>query len=383
MSESRYLLAGIIAILSGLIGFSYYKRTQYTTSPSPVPTTYHQPSTSTSTTTFPTNQPYILQIETGGQTFITPRVIFASLETILITTSTTFNNISFGSVLTTYAYVTPTYTYHKIATTSNFNLTLTTQITYNVHYGEYNIKYAGSTSTVVVYTPTPQSITYKLPVSVLNVNGTLLTTYNGTIEFPTTLKTTYVTYTHQVPIRYASYKVIPTTSSSNSTTVLSVPITITTQVVFSLPSQVSIERGIGNMVISIFEKNVTNQFKVGADICQSVSQQLGSYPVNCLIQYSSTTNEENNFVTKATNDITVSRNTAVGINTNSSTFIPTQCYAPFGDNGVSIQSATATYNGSKYKLEIEPEGLSFSLGNIYICPTILVQQVNIFVRVPQ
>jgi hypothetical protein len=320
-----------------------------------------------------------LQIETNGQTVLTPRAIFTSIETVLITTSTTSHQTTYSSVITTYAYVTPTYTYY--VNTTNFNLTLTTQITYNVQYGEYNIKYGGTTSTVAVYTPTPQSINYNLPVEVLNINGTLLTTYNGTIEFPTTLVTTQVAYTAQVPIRYTYYSISGFSASSIHTTVLSVPITVTTQVIFSLPSQVSIERGKGNMVISIFEKNATNQFKVGAEICQSVSQQLGSHPVNCLIQYSSTTNEEENFIIQSTAKIAESRKSVTGITTNSTTFIPAQHCTPFKNSVVTIQSATATYNGSKYKLEIEPQGLSFSLGNIYICPAILTQQVNIFVYI--
>jgi len=381
MNESRYLMAGIIAILLGLIAFSYYKRSQFSPS-QPSTTTYHQPSTSTSITTFTTTQPYILKIGNGGQTLIAPRVIFTSIETILITTSTTFNNIRFGGALTTYAYVTPTYTYYK--NFKNTNLFLTTQITYNVQYGEYNIEYGGSTSTVAVYTPIPQSFTTTIDLEVLNINGTPLTTYNGTVEFPTTITTTYVYYTHQVPIGYTYYNALPTTSSSNHTTALSVPITVTTQVVFSLPSQVSIEGGKGHMVISIFVKNVTDQFKVGANICESISRQLGSNPVTCLTTYSSTTNEETNFVIKATADIALSRNTSVGIKTNSTTFIPAQyCSTAFGSSGVEIQSATATYNGGKYKLEIEPQVLSFSLDDIHICSAILVQQVNVFIRVPQ
>jgi len=380
MSESRYIMAGIIVILLGLIGFSYYKSTQlHSSSPSSPVSTYTPPSTYT--TTFPTNQPYILQINTNGQTVLTPRVIFNSIETVLITTSTTSHQTTYSNVVTTYAYVTPTYTYYK--NTTDVNLTLTTQITYNVQYGEYNIKYGGITSTVPVYTPTPQSINYNLPVEVLNVNDTLITTYNGTIELPTTLVTTYVAYTSQVPIRYTYYSISGLSASSIRTTVLSVPITITTQVVFSLPSQISIEGGKGNMVISIFEKNSTNQFKVGADICQSVSQQLGSHPVNCLIQYSSTTNEEENFIIQSTAKIAESRKSVTGITTNSTTFLPAQHCTPFKNSVVTIQSATATYNGSKYKLEIEPQGLSFSLGNIYICSTILTQQVDIFVFISE
>jgi len=319
-----------------------------------------------------------LQIETDGQTVLTPRAIFTSIETVLITTNiTNYALITPGK--TTVVYVTPTYTYYSNNTF--FNLTLTTQITYNVQYGEYDIKYGGSTSTVALYTPTPQSITYKLPVEVLNINGTLLTTYSGTIEFPTTLVTTYVTYTTKAPITYINY--VPTIPAINSkTTYLSEPITVTTQVVFSLPSQVSIEKGKGNIVVTIFEKNVTNQFKVGADICQNVTQGLGSQqsrsqPFSCLIQYSSTTTTEFKFVAYSAYYISTAINSNTGITIKSTTFIPAQHCTPFNNSVVTIQSPIATYNGGKYKLEIQPQGISFSLGNIYICPTILVQQINI------
>jgi len=380
MSQSQYLMAGIIAILLGLIGFSYYKRTHSTSSsPSPISSTYHQPSTSTSTTIFPTTQPYILQISTSGQIEITPRAILYSIETIFITTSTTSNQ-------TTYAVVTPIYTYYKIPQKNDIaiNFTSTTQITYNVHYGEYNIKYGGSTSTVAVYTPTPQGITYNLPVKVLNVNGSWLSTYNGTIEFPTTLVTTNVAHTHQVPIRYTYFLPSNTTSLSMPVTVhttsLSMPITITTQVVFSLPSQVSIVSGQGNIVITVFEKNVANQFNIGTNICQSVKQHMGTAPVSCLSIYSPTTNAENSFIMNATTDIAESLGTQTGISTNSSTYIPAQHCTTFKENSVTIQNPMATYNGGKYKLEIEPQGLSFYLGNIYICSSILVQQVDIYVN---